>query len=166
MPSVKASSMITVSFLLGVGAAVAAAGEDAEPSPAPSVCPSAQPVAADPEASLAATTAAPSMPATDPCDAPPTAATEVTEVTVEAGDLWFRPNEIRIPAEGTSTITLLDKGYITHNLTIDALDVVVIASPRGSGTVELVDPAPGTYQFYCSISGHREAGMVGTLIVE
>lgn len=24
---------------------------------------------------------------------------------------------------------------------------------------------PGTYEFYCTVPGHREAGMVGTLIV-
>ena len=31
--------------------------------------------------------------------------------------------------------------------------------------VTVTDPPPGRYEFYCSVSGHREAGMVGTLVV-
>ncbi len=100
----------------------------------------------------------------DQCSAPPVAPA-VVELTVEAGDLWFSPNEIELAADGTTTLTLVDTGFITHNLTVDELGLLIVAPRGGSGTVEIVDPPPGTYEFYCSISGHREAGMSGTLIV-
>ena len=38
--------------------------------------------------------------------------------------------------------------------------------PSGKPALALFTPTtPGTYTFYCHIPGHREAGMVGTLIV-
>jgi uncharacterized cupredoxin-like copper-binding protein len=97
--------------------------------------------------------------------APALEAEEALEITVEAGDVWFGTRELVIPSKGTTSITLTNKGFAAHNLTVDALDLQVV-TPRGmTGTVTLVDPEPGTYEFYCSISGHREAGMVGTLVV-
>lgn len=165
MPPVKVLTVITMSLLVSLGTATAAASDDVVSSPAPSACPS-------PPAEAPAS-AAPSMAAlvaitpltTDPCDIPPATST-VAELTVEAGDLWFLPNEIELSASGTTWLTLVDSGFITHNLTVDELDLLIVASPRASGSVEIIDPPPGRYEFYCSLPGHREAGMYGTLIVE
>ena len=102
------------------------------------------------------------------CASPAQMAEEPTafEVTVEAGDLWFDARELVIPANGETTITLDNRGFVVHNLAVDDLELLVVA-PRGrSEKVTIVDPAPGTYEFYCSISGHRQAGMVGTLTVQ
>jgi uncharacterized cupredoxin-like copper-binding protein len=51
-----------------------------------------------------------------------------------------------------------------HDFTIDELDVQLLmgANETVEGTFEA---RPGTYTFYCSIPGHREAGMEGTLTV-
>ena len=37
--------------------------------------------------------------------------------------------------------------------------------PGQSGTA-VVNLAPGTYQYWCSIPGHKDAGMVGTITVQ
>ena len=44
--------------------------------------------------------------------------------------------------------------------------VHVAAAPGATGTVDFTPSEAGTYEFYCTIEGHKEAGMVGTLVVE
>jgi uncharacterized cupredoxin-like copper-binding protein len=34
-----------------------------------------------------------------------------------------------------------------------------------SNTAEFTPTKPGTYEFFCTVPGHKEAGMVGTLVV-
>ena len=34
-----------------------------------------------------------------------------------------------------------------------------------SGTATFAAPGAGTYQYYCAVPGHKEAGMTGTLQV-
>jgi len=87
-------------------------------------------------------------------------------VVVEAHEFGFGPAELTIPAVGPITLELLDTGLIPHNLTVDALGIQVVAAAGRSATATLEGLTPGTYEFYCSISGHRQAGMVGTLIVQ
>jgi uncharacterized cupredoxin-like copper-binding protein len=56
---------------------------------------------------------------------------------------------------------------VPHNISIDAPDPVEGEVVTDGGVSEItVELEPGTYEFYCSVPGHREAGMVGTLTVE
>src|SRR5215217_1894530 len=51
-----------------------------------------------------------------------------------------------------------------HNFSIDELGIDIDIAP--GETQETVINAPaGEYEFYCNVPGHKEAGMVGTLIV-
>jgi uncharacterized cupredoxin-like copper-binding protein len=40
------------------------------------------------------------------------------------------------------------------------------ATPGTTGTLQFTPKAKGTYEFYCSIPGHKDGGMVGKLIVQ
>jgi cyclophilin family peptidyl-prolyl cis-trans isomerase/plastocyanin len=87
---------------------------------------------------------------------------------LDAKDIAFVPTELTIQAaDEPVTITMKNTGAALHNFAIDALDIDVDVNP--GETVEIVIPAgtaPGTYDFYCNVPGHKEAGMVGTLTVE
>jgi nitrite reductase (NO-forming) len=132
-------------------------------SPLPFCAPpaSAAPVAPSetPDAGL---TAAPSV---SPSPAAGACAVVGTVVDVQAFDLGFTPTTIEVPASGSTRIVFANTGRVVHNLTVDALGIQIIASRGGTNEAVVTDPVPGTYEFYCSVSGHRQAGMVGTLIV-
>jgi plastocyanin/mono/diheme cytochrome c family protein len=86
------------------------------------------------------------------------------QFTIESHDILFQPTEIEIPANQDVTILLPNLGAAAHNFSIDALDISVDLAPGETKEVT-INAAPGEYEFYCNVPGHREAGMVGTLIV-
>lgn len=88
------------------------------------------------------------------------------DLTVEAGDLYYEPEEFAA-SPGEVTITMNNVGSTEHDLVIEELgDEVVIdlvaGGESGTGSVSLDE---GTYTLYCSVVGHREAGMEATLDV-
>lgn len=46
------------------------------------------------------------------------------------------------------------------------LDIHVQLSPKSTTAVAIQPTGPGCLEFYCSVLGHRAAGMVGTITVE
>lgn len=42
----------------------------------------------------------------------------------------------------------------------------VATGPGETGVLEFTPIEPGEYVFYCTVEGHREAGMEGTLVVQ
>jgi plastocyanin/mono/diheme cytochrome c family protein len=89
-----------------------------------------------------------------------------TAVEVDMVDIAFEPKEITIAANTDVTVTLVNKGAGAHTFDIDALNVNSGDVPAGETTTVTINAAPGTYEYYCAIPGHKEAGMVGTLIVK
>ena len=69
-------------------------------------------------------------------------------------------------AAGTVTVNFDNPAPLSHNVVIedDAGETLgetdLISESTTSTTVDL---QPGTYTFYCSVPGHREGGMEGTL---
>lgn len=63
---------------------------------------------------------------------------------------------------GTYTFTVANDGPSAHNLTIDGPGVDNAATPTfGSGDTKslTVTLQNGTYDFFCSVPGHKQAGM-------
>jgi plastocyanin len=93
------------------------------------------------------------------------------EVAFEAnpeGQLAFEEKEASAKA-GEDTIDLTNQSSTPHNVTIEDSSGKVIGETEtlaeGSAST-VVDLKPGTYTFFCSVPGHREAGMEGKLVVK
>ena len=84
---------------------------------------------------------------------------------VEAFDMGFNPTELSIAADTDVTITFTNTGFLEHDFVIEGTDFATAKHTNG-GTEDLVVNLPaGEYVYFCSVAGHREQGMVGTLIV-
>jgi uncharacterized cupredoxin-like copper-binding protein/mono/diheme cytochrome c family protein len=88
-----------------------------------------------------------------------------TAQNVTSFDIYFEPAEITIPANTDVPFTLPNDGAAAHNFSIDELGIS-IDLPPGSTEETVINAPAGTYEYYCNVPGHKEAGMVGTLIVE
>ena len=85
------------------------------------------------------------------------------QFTVESHDIFFTPTEIEVPSDTEVTILLPNLGAAPHNFSIDELDISVDIAPGETKEVKITAPE-GEYEYYCNVPGHKEAGMVGTLI--
>lgn len=79
--------------------------------------------------------------------------------------LAFDPPEITVGVDEDVTIALTSADAV-HDLTVGELGLHVAAKRGDTEEVGLRVAEPGTYTYYCSIPGHRSAGMEGTLTVE
>lgn len=99
---------------------------------------------------------------------PATAAAPIAgaeRVAVSLVDFGFRPGVIRLQAGKPVNLEVVNTGRVLHDLTIPALGFRAVVQPGQRATVGLPAAPGGEYEFYCSVPGHREAGMAGQLIV-
>jgi plastocyanin len=98
-------------------------------------------------------------------DEPSEVAEGAREIPVTASSFAFDPDEIRVRA-GEDVAIVLSSTDIIHDFVVDEIDAHVAADGGETATGGLRAEEPGRYTFYCSVAGHREAGMDGTLVVE
>jgi plastocyanin len=136
--------LIAITALLVVGtaaSAVATSGVTAKESAKPPVTPAAP--------------AAPEVPA-------------ATNLALAAINGQIKYDKQQLSAKpGKVAIDFDNPSPIPHNVTIAQGSKVLGATPTFTGATHklTLTLAPGSYVFYCSVPGHREAGMQGTLTV-
>jgi Cu+-exporting ATPase len=86
---------------------------------------------------------------------------------VVARDVRFEPASATVPAGEWVVITLRNEDPIFHDLEVEGLaNVDVAARPGQTASIRVRLDRPGTYEYVCTVPGHAEAGMTGTLVVE
>lgn len=99
-------------------------------------------------------------------DSAATSSGNVVEVSVESKGLSLSPNEIKVKKGDTVKLTFKNTQG-THDLNLDEFNVKTKMIKAGAQeTVEFVADKVGSFEYYCSVLGHRAAGMKGTLVVE
>lgn len=107
-----------------------------------------------------------------------------TTLDVTTASMAFSSKEIALEKGKPVKLVLNNTDAVLHDFSIDKIGVKVkettsavhddhskapdlhVAAEAGqTATVEFTPTAPGTYTYYCTVAGHKEAGMTGTLTV-
>jgi plastocyanin len=133
------------------------------------------------ETSSSASTPAVSTSATTSATTPTTPTSTTTTTTGAAspssalslaanpeGQLKYNTSALTAKA-GKVAIDFTNMSPLEHNVTVESSSHSVVgATPtfKGESKTLTLTLKPGTYKFYCSVPGHRMAGMEGTLVVK
>ncbi len=134
-----------------------AAGGEAPASTAPSA-----PTSSTATSSPKATTGTPAPPSS-----PAGGATTALKLAAEpGGQLSYDTKQLTAKA-GKMTITMTNMSPIEHDVAVAQGSKVLGTTPtfQGGSRALTLSLKPGTYTFYCTVPGHRQAGMEGTLTV-
>jgi plastocyanin len=156
----------------GTTSAAAAPSPGGGEQPAPTAPATSTPSASTPSASTPAPSTATTTPKATtgtpaPASSPAASATSALKLAANpGGQLSFDAKQLSAKA-GTVTITLTNASPLEHDVAIAQGSTVLGATPTFAGGSKALTLTlkPGTYTFFCSVPGHRQAGMEGTLSV-
>ncbi len=112
------------------------------------------------------------------------------EITLDAEEWRFEPSVVEVPVGHRVKLTLVNDGRVEHDVEVVGVpteDIELVgaaerrerlgggnhdegviaahAEPGTTATVFFTATEVGEYEFACTIPGHKEAGMVGKLLV-
>lgn len=85
---------------------------------------------------------------------------------ITGGNFYFVPNKITVNKGDKVTFVFTNAGGV-HDLYIDELGVKTpVIKTAETATAKFTASKTGSFVYYCSLPGHREKGMWGTLVVQ
>ncbi|MEI2697025.1 MAG: cupredoxin domain-containing protein [Microthrixaceae bacterium] len=84
-------------------------------------------------------------------------------LAVSLTEFKITPGPATVASGGSLDVT--NDGTTVHDLTVEGLATPELAAGE-SATLDVSSLAPGTYELYCQIAGHRDSGMETELTVE
>ena len=87
-------------------------------------------------------------------------------VNLKAEDIKYDATTMTAKVGQPVTVSIQNAGALEHSFVIDALTVKLEHIQAGqTSSVTFTPTTAGTYEFYCDVPGHKDAGMKGTLTV-
>ncbi|MBK9941257.1 MAG: multicopper oxidase domain-containing protein [Kouleothrix sp.] len=102
-------------------------------------------------------------PASTPAPVSNTSGPALGTIEIKAIDLGFQPTTLNVDKPGTYTIKFTNDGAIPHDITFPN-GTRLTANAKETKTAAIDVPASGL-SFICSVPGHADAGMKGTISV-
>ena len=87
------------------------------------------------------------------------------DITVKAKEYRFEPADLAIDAGRPYLVAVENIGSIPHDLAVKDAGFKVTVQRGRTGRKTLTVAKPGRYEIYCSLPGHKSAGMHGSLTV-
>ena len=111
-----------------------------------------------------------------------------TTIAIAVADFHFTPNNLEVTAGQPVKLTIHNTSELDHDFSIMVIPLVGTAEETGgmehdmgnasadpqlhiavgggqTGILEFTPTKPGTYDFWCTVSGHKEAGLTGSMVV-
>jgi uncharacterized cupredoxin-like copper-binding protein len=85
---------------------------------------------------------------------------------ITAENTTFVESNLSVRSGDVIGLFVINKDSAGHSFDIDSLGIHVQLASNSTTAVTVTPTGPGSLEFYCSIPGHRNAGMVGTIAVE
>ena len=123
------------------------------------------------------------------CGATSATPTAAQPLTVTTKEFAFAPAQLTVTSGQPVELNLQNAGAIEHDWSVAEIELTgkptatgetggghmsdshgapklhVAAGPGAQGKLTFTPSKAGTYEFYCTVTGHKESGMVGTLTV-
>lgn len=86
------------------------------------------------------------------------------KLEVGATEMRFTPSELAVD-KGDVPVVLRNEGTVIHDLRIEKNPALLLEATPGQTSLATWPLNKGRYRIYCSVPGHRSAGMEGVLEV-
>ena len=110
-------------------------------------------------------------------------------ISLQVQDFEFTPKTLQVKAGQPVVLSVKNTGTVAHDWSIMEIPTVgeahssadpkghtmegmaepelhVAIAPGSTGKLEFTPEKAGTYEFFCTVAGHRDLGMVGQLVVQ
>lgn len=102
--------------------------------------------------------------ASQPTETPTVAS---AQITITGKEFAFTPNTIAVRKGQPVSLTFKNAGTFPHNLTIAELNVQTkTVQPGEEDTISFTPSQTGQFTYMCTVPGHADRGMKGTLTVQ
>lgn len=122
--------------------------------------------------------------------ASPASPPKSVEITLQASGMTYQPATLEVTAGQLVKLTFQNSDVLDHDFSIMEIPMETIGATQEplaghdmthvseepelhvaalmnqTSTLDFTPTKPGTYEFYCTVAGHKEAGMVGALVVK